>query len=166
MSAYLDTLPSVIDIFNEIIYNLSGSDIHLMSIVAVLVVLIHGVLILFIMACFNEIHKRYSGSKTKALDTLIYFTVVLLIMFSHLIDIFTWTYAMASVNVFPGVIKTFYFAGEMYTNLDHNDPLYKLGPEWRMLPILISFSGLFAVAISGAALYSLLISTFSGPPKK
>jgi len=166
MAIYLNTLPSVIDIFNEIINNLSGSEIHLMSIVAVMVVLIHGVLILFIMACFNEIHNKYSGSKTKALDTLFYFTVVLLIMFSHLIDIFVWTYAMVSVNVFPGVIKTFYFAGEMYTNLDHNDPLYKLGPEWRMLPILISFSGLFAVAISGAALYSLLISTFAGPPKK
>jgi len=73
---------------------------------------------------------------------------------------------MVGVTVFPSVIKTFYFAGEMYTNLDHNDPLYKLGSEWRMLPILISFSGLFAVAISGAALFSLLISTFDRRSKK
>jgi hypothetical protein len=97
---------------------------------------------------------------------LVYFTVVLLILFSHLIDIFVWTYAMVSVNVFPGVIKTFYFAGEMYTNLDHNDPAYKLGPQWNMLPILISFSGLFAVAISGSALYGLLVATFSAPERK
>ena len=166
MPKYLDSLPSVINVFNEIVANLSDYEIHLMAVVSVLVVLIHGVLILFIMACFNEIHRRYSDSNTKALDTLFYFTVVLLILFSHLIDIFVWTYSMVALNVFPGVIKTFYFAGEMYTNLDHNDPLYKLGPEFRMLPILISFSGLFAVAISGAALYSLLISTFAGPPKK
>jgi hypothetical protein len=163
---YLTALPNVIDIFNEIINNLSGSQIRLMSFVTVLVVLIHGLLILFVMACFNSFHNRYGDLRRKGLDTLVYFTVVLLILFSHLIDIFVWTYAMVGVNVFPGVIKTFYFAGEMYTNLDHNDPLYKLGSEWRMLPILISFSGLFAVAISGAALYSLLISTFTATSKK
>ena len=166
MPTNLVSLPSVIDVFNEIVNSLSGSEIHLMSIVAVLVVLIHGVLILLIMACFNTVHQRYGGSKTKGLDTLVYFTVVLLILLSHLIDIFLWTYAMVGVTVFPSVIKTFYFAGEMYTNLDHNDPLYKLGSEWRMLPILISFSGLFAVAISGAALFSLLISTFDRRSKK
>jgi hypothetical protein len=53
----------------------------------------------------------------------------------------------------------------MYTNLDHNDPIYVLKDAWRMLPILISFSGLFAVAISGAALYSLLITTFTEPKR-
>ena len=73
---------------------------------------------------------------------------------------------MVSVNVFPSALKTFYFAGEMYTNLDHNDPIYILGPQWNMLPILISFSGLFAVAISGSALYGLLVSTFSKPAQK
>jgi hypothetical protein len=35
-----------------------------------------------------------------------------------------------------------------------------------MLPILISFSGLFAVAISGSALYVLLVATFSAPEGK
>jgi hypothetical protein len=114
------------------------------------------------MGCFHAFNKRYGNSRNKRVDILVYFTVVLLILFSHLIDIFVWTYAMVSVTVFPDVIKTFYFAGEMYTNLDHNDPIYVLGPQWRMLPILLS-SGLFAVAISGAALYSLLISTFADP---
>jgi hypothetical protein len=135
-----------------------------MSFVAVMVVLIHGLLILLFMGCFHIYNKKYGSWKNKNIDILVYFVVVLVILLSHLIDIFIWTYAMVSVNVFPGVIKTFYFAGEMYTNLDHNDSIYKLDEHWRMLPILISFSGLFAVAISGAALYSLLISTFSQPP--
>ena len=72
---------------------------------------------------------------------------------------------MVNLEIFPSSLKTFYFAGEMYTNLDHNDPSFKLGPDWNMLPILLSFSGLFAVAISGSALYTLLVSTFTKPSK-
>jgi hypothetical protein len=162
---YLNSLPNVLSVFYEITGSLTDFGIRLMSFVAVTVVLVHGLLILFIMGCFHIYNKKYGTLRNKNIDILVYFVVVLVILLSHLIDIFIWTYAMVSVNVFPGVIKTFYFAGEMYTNLDHNDSIYKLDQHWRMLPILISFSGLFAVAISGAALYSLLISTFSGPSK-
>ena len=165
MPDFLNSLPSVYYILSEITGSLTNFGIRLMSFVAVLVVLVHGVLILFIMSCFHAFNKRYASFRNKKIDGLVYFTVVLLILFSHLIDIFIWTYAMVSVEVYPSVLNTFYFAGEMYTNLDHNDPIYVLGPQWRMLPILISFSGLFAVAISGAALYSLLICTFTDPAK-
>jgi hypothetical protein len=166
MLDFLNSLPNVMFVLHEIMGDLTGTAIKLMSFVAVLVVLIHGILILLIMGCFHSFSRKYGNLRYKQVDILVYFTVVLLILFSHLIDIFVWTYAMVSVNVFPGVIKTFYFAGEMYTNLDHNDPAYKLGPQWNMLPILISFSGLFAVAISGSALYGLLVATFSAPERK
>jgi len=166
MPDIISNLPNVFFILSEITGSLTDFGIRLMSFVAVLVLLVHGVLILLIMGCFHIFNQRYGSSRNKKIDGLVYFTVVLLILFSHLIDIFIWTYAMVSVEVFPSIMKTFYFAGEMYTNLDHNDPIYVLGQQWRMLPILISFSGLFAVAISGAALYTLLICTFTDPPKK
>jgi len=165
MPDFLNSLPSVYFILSEITGSLTNFGIRLMSFVAVLVVLVHGVLILLIMGCFHAFNKRYGSYRNKKIDSMVYFTVVLLILFSHLFDIFIWTYAMVSVEVFTSIVNTFYFAGEMYTNLDHNDPSYVLGPQWRMLPILISFSGLFAVAISGAALYSLLICTFTDPTK-
>ena len=166
MPEFFNSLPNVMFVFNEIMGDLTDTSIRLMSFVAVLVVLAHGILILLIMGCFHTFDRRYGNLRYMQVDILVYFTVVLLILLSHLIDIFIWTYAMVSVNVYPSVVKTFYFAGEMYTNLDHNDPEYKLGPQWNMLPILISFSGLFAVAISGSALYGLLVSTFAPPPRK
>ncbi|QWE09504.1 hypothetical protein [Polynucleobacter ibericus] len=165
MPDFLNSLPNVYYILSEITGSLTNFGIRLMSFIAVLVVLVHGVLILIIMSCFHAFNKRYSNFRNKKIDGLVYFTVVLLILFSHLIDIFIWTYAMVSVEVYSSILNTFYFAGEMYTNLDHNDPIYVLSSQWRMLPILISFSGLFAVAISGAALYSLLICTFTDPVK-
>lgn len=165
MIEYLHSLPNVLTVFYEITNGLTDFGIRLMSFVSVMVVLIHGLLVLFVMGCLSAFNKKYGSEKTKNIDILIYFIVVLLILLSHLVDIFIWTYAIVSVNVFPGVIKTFYFAGEMYTNLDHNDPIYNIGERWRILPILISFSGLFAIAISGAALYTLLMSTFGQTAK-
>ena len=165
MIEYLHSLPNVFTVFYEITSGLTDFGIRLMSFVSIMVVLIHGLLVLFVMGCLSAFNKRYGSEKNKNVDVLVYFVVVLLILLSHLVDIFIWTYAIVSVNVFPGVIKTFYFAGEMYTNLDHNDPTYNIGERWRILPILISFSGLFAIAISGAALYSLLISTFGQTTK-
>jgi len=165
MNETLSSLPNVLSVLYEITGSMSDHSLKLMGLVAVIVVLIHGVLILFLMGCFHAFDKKYGKPRNKKIDILVYFAIVLLILLSHLIDILIWTYAMVSVNVFPSVIKTYYFAGEMYTNLDHNDPIYVLKDAWRMLPILISFSGLFAVAISGAALYSLLITTFTEPKR-
>ena len=166
MLDYWTKLPNVIELFNEITVDFVYPEIKFLSLVTVIVVLIHGVLVLTIMSTFHAFHKRNVNLYRKQMDALVYFMVILLILFSHLLDIFVWTYAMVSVNVFPSALKTFYFAGEMYTNLDHNDPIYILGPQWNMLPILLSFSGLFAVALSGSALYGLLMSTFSKPVQK
>jgi hypothetical protein len=42
----------------------------------------------------------------------------------------------------------------MYTTVGYGD--YKLSEQWRILPIIISFSGIFAVSMSGAALYTMM----------
>jgi hypothetical protein len=59
-----------------------------------------------------------------------------------------------ALQVFPGNPQTFYFAGEMYTTVGYGN--YILAERWRILPIIISFSGIFSVSMSGAALYTML----------
>lgn len=165
MPEILNNLPNIVNLWNEIAVDLVRPEMKFMILVAMLVVLVHGMLVLLIMFVFHQINKHNINSYQKQVDVLVYFSVILLIFVSHLLDIFIWTYAMVNLEIFPSSLKTFYFAGEMYTNLDHNDPRFKLGPDWNMLPILLSFSGLFAVAISGSALYTLLVSTFTKPSK-
>ncbi|MBJ7503083.1 MAG: hypothetical protein JHC68_03080 [Polynucleobacter sp.] len=165
MPEILNNLPNIVNLWNEIAVDLVRPEMKFMILVAMLVVLVHGMLVLLIMFVFHQINKHNINSYQKQVDVLVYFSVILLIFVSHLLDIFIWTYAMVNLEIFPSSLKTFYFAGEMYTNLDHNDPSFKLGPDWNMLPILLSFSGLFAVAISGSALYTLLVSTFTKPSK-
>ena len=165
MPEILNNLPNIVNLWNVIAVDLVRPEMKFMILVAMLVVLVHGMLLLLIMFVFHQINKHNINSYQKQVDVLVYFSVILLIFVSHLLDIFIWTYAMVNLEIFPSSLKTFYFAGEMYTNLDHNDPSFKLGPDWNMLPILLSFSGLFAVAISGSALYTLLVSMFTKPSK-
>jgi hypothetical protein len=49
----------------------------------------------------------------------------------------------------------------MYTTVGYGD--YTLSEHWRILPIIISFSGIFAVSMSGAALYSMMGALLSRP---
>ena len=165
MPEILNNLPNIVNLWNVIAVDLVRPEMKFMILVAMLVVLVHGMLVLLIMFVFHQINKHNINSYQKQVDVLVYFSVILLIFVSHLLDIFIWTYAMVNLEIFPSSLKAFYFAGEMYTNLDHNDPSFKLGPDWNMLPILLSFSGLFAVAISGSALYTLLVSMFTKPSK-
>ena len=165
MPEILNNLPNIVNLWNVIAVDLVRPEMKFMILVAMLVVLVHGMLVLLIMFVFHQINKHNINSYQKQVDVLVYFSVILLIFVSHLLDIFIWTYAMVNLEIFPSSLKTFYFAGEMYTNLDHNDPSFKLGPDWNMLPILLSFSGLFAVAISGSALYTLVVSMFTKPSK-
>jgi hypothetical protein len=52
----------------------------------------------------------------------------------------------------------------MYTTVGNGD--YKLTEHWRVLPIIISFTGIFAVAMSGAALYSMMVALLGHTKQK
>jgi len=83
-----------------------------------------------------------------------YFIAILLIILTHIAEIVAWTYVLVAFSLFPGITQTFYFVGEMYTTLGFGN--YPLNSAWQVLPILISFSGVFSVSMSGAALYSMM----------
>ena len=58
------------------------------------------------------------------------------------------------MQVFSDPLTAFYFSGEMYTTLGYGN--YVLPPEYRGLPFVIGFTGLFSASISGAGMYSML----------
>lgn len=83
-----------------------------------------------------------------------YTMTMLLIMSTHLTDLLYLAYMLNGMNVFSDPLTSFYFAGEMYTTLGYGN--YPLTPEWRGLPFIIGFTGLFSVSISGAGLFTML----------
>ncbi|WP_114652971.1 ion channel [Polynucleobacter necessarius] len=115
---------------------------------------------------FSEVNTDVGNSELEnkrvyGANFLSYFIVILLIVGIHLLEIIAWTYICIGLQVFPTNLQTLYFAGEMYTTVGFGD--YTLIERWKIIPIITSFSGIFAVSLSGAALYTMMGALLGKP---
>lgn len=115
---------------------------------------VHAVAVLCIAGAFHAIDNFMTRSRIFGASFLSYFIAILLVIPIHFAEIIIWAYICVALKVFPTNPQTFYFAGEMYTTVGFGT--YNLAEQWRILPIIISFSGIFAVSMSGAALYTMM----------
>ncbi len=153
-------LPSFRTLFSEINTDMGNTQIWLIIVAACLMLAIHGGAVLTIAGTFHALDRHMKNRKIYGANFLSYFVAILLIIASHLTEIVAWAYLCVALKVFQTNPQTFYFAGEMYTTVGYGD--YNLSEHWRILPIIISFSGIFAVSMSGAAMYSMM-GTLLGP---
>ena len=149
-------LPSLTELLQQIQLDI-GDNVELYLIMAFMAAMLtlHGVAVLVIASAFHAIDRLLTRIPYLAGASFIsYFIAILFIILTHIAEIVAWTYVLVAFAVFPGVTQTFYFVGEMYTTLGFGN--YPLSAGWQILPILISFSGVFSVSMSGAALYSMM----------
>lgn len=147
-------LPNFHTLFAEINTDMGSEVIWGIVVAACFMLTIHGVVVLLIASTFRWIDGKLQNRRIFGASFLSYFIAILLIIASHLGEIVTWTYICIALKVFPTNPETFYFAGEMYTTAGYG--LYSLAEKWKILPIIISFTGIFAASMSGAALYSMM----------
>ena len=147
-------LPSFTTLFNEINTDMGNSQIWVIVVSACLMLAVLAVAVLGIAGAFHAIDQVMTRRRIVGASFLSYFVAILLVIAIHLAEIVVWAYICVALKVFPTNPQTFYFAGEMYTTVGYGD--YKLSEQWRILPIIISFSGIFAVSMSGAALYTMM----------
>ena len=147
-------LPSFATLFNEINTDMGNSQIWVMVVSACLMLSIHAIAVLGIAGAFHSIDDLMKRRRIFGASFLSYFIAILLVIAIHLAEIVVWAYICVALRVFPTNPQTFYFAGEMYTTVGYGN--YNLAEQWRILPIIISFSGIFAVSMSGAALYTMM----------
>jgi hypothetical protein len=77
----------------------------------------------------------------------------MLIILSHIGDIFILTWMLEALKVFPDTLYTFLYVSGMYTTIGSS---CSPGPQAHSLSTVSSFIGLFAFSISGSGLYSML----------
>lgn len=147
-------LPSFITLYSEINADMGNSQIWVMVMSACLMLAVHAIVVLGIAGAFHAIDDVMTRRRIFGASFLSYFIAILLVIAIHLVEIVVWAYICVALKVFPTNPQTFYFAGEMYTTVGYGD--YKLAEQWKILPIIISFSGIFAVSMSGAALYTMM----------
>lgn len=152
-------LPSLSTLFHEINIDTGNSQIWRILLFACGMLAVHGVAVLGIAGAYHYMDRIMTKKRIFAASFLSYFVAILLVIMSHLSEIIAWAYICLALKVFSSDPQAFYFSGEMYTTVGYGT--YNLSEKWRILPIIISFSGIFSVSMSGAALYSMMCSLLS-----
>ena len=156
-------LPSFATLIQEINTDMGNGQIWFVLLLACFMLTIHGMIVLSIAGAFHWLDQKLENRRIYGANFVSYFIAILLIIAVHFAEIIAWAYICVALKVFPTNPQTFYFAGEMYTTVGYGD--YSLTEHWRVLPIIISFTGIFAVSMSGAALYSMMVD-FLGHSKQ
>ena len=156
-------LPSLSDLFKEVYAGIGDPKIFwILAFVSCMLVL-HGIYVLLVVILFHKLVNWFTSNKHITSDFLnrfrlaaiiSYFVAILLVIAGHIVDIVMWTYAIISLKIFITNPDAFYFAGEMYVTLGLGS--YQIEKSWRILPVIIAFSGIFAVSMSGAAIFNML----------
>ena len=149
-------LPSFATLFSEINTDMGNGQIWFVLLLACFMLTLHGMIVLSIAGTFHWLDQKLENRRIYGGNFVSYFIAILLIIAVHFAEIIAWAYICVALKVFPTNPQTFYFAGEMYTTVGYGN--YTLTEHWRVLPIIISFTGIFAVSMSGAALYSMMVN--------
>ena len=149
-------LPSFATLFSEINTDMGNGQIWFVLLLACFMLTLHGMIVLSIAGTYHWLDQKLKNRRIYGGNFVSYFVAILLIIAAHFSEIIAWAYICVALKVFPTNPQTFYFAGEMYTTVGYGN--YDLSEHWRVLPIIISFTGIFAVSMSGAALYSMMIN--------
>jgi hypothetical protein len=160
---HITDLPNIITFFNEVNADMGNQQIWVIVIGACLLLAIHAVAVLGIASAFHGIDAVMTRRKIIAASFLSYFIAILLVISIHFAEIIVWAYICLAWKVFNTNAQALFFAGEMYTTVGFGS--YKLAEQWRILPIIIAFTGIFAVSMSGAALYNMM-GALIGPGNK
>ncbi|BEI42744.1 MULTISPECIES: ion channel [unclassified Polynucleobacter] len=121
---------------------------------AIAMLVAHALLILLIGKIYQVLIDWADNRKMFWLSIPFYMIAVGLVLMTHLVDIVVWSYALIALKIFEVDTNAFYFAGEMYTTVGYGS--FPLPDNWKILPIVVAFSGIFAASMSGAVLFNMI----------
>ena len=121
---------------------------------AIAMLVAHALLILLIGKIYQVLLDWADNRNIFWLSIPFYMIAVGLVFMTHLVDIVVWSYALIALKVFEIDTNAFYFAGEMYTTVGYGT--FPLPENWKILPIVVAFSGIFAASMSGAVLFNMI----------
>jgi hypothetical protein len=150
---HISSLSNPVELATIYATHVFGDHVQIIFIDAILILAIHGFYILLLTRMFKHFVADTSLRKSLRASFLSYLIAILLVVVAHCNDIFVLALALDSLKVFPDPLTTFYYVSGMYTTIGS---AAVPAPQWQALSMIIAFTGLFAFAISGAGLYSML----------
>ena len=119
----------------------------------IVVMIFHGVMLL-------QISKRYEvksylllAEKKFASVSVCFYVSIFLLFISHIAEIVIWGLALYLFKLFPNLGDSILFAGSTYTAMGFMEDILPSG--WKMLAVIIAFSGMFAFAWTASVMISM-----------
>lgn len=118
-----------------------------------IVMLIHGFALLQIAKRYEVKSFLYLSEHRYASVTLVFYISVMCLFLIHLFEIILWGIALYLFKLLPNLGESILFSGSTYTAMGFMDDLLPSG--WKMLAIMIAFSGMFAFAWTASVMISM-----------
>ena len=147
-------LPNFFTLFEKVGNSLPLSELYIVFLTAIAMLVAHALFILLVGKIYQVLIDWADNTGMFWLSIPFYMMAVGIVFTTHIVDIIIWTYALIALNIFEVDINAFYFAGEMYTTVGYGT--FPLPENWKILPIVVAFSGIFAASMSGAVLFNMI----------
>jgi hypothetical protein len=122
-------------------------------VILLLVMLVHGAALLQIAKRYEVKSFLYLSEHKHSSFAFVFYISILCLFLVHITEIFIWGISLWAFKLLPVLSESILFAGSTYTAMGFMDDI--LPPAWKMLAIIIAFSGMFAFAWTASVMISM-----------
>ena len=127
---------------------------YLFGIAMLLVVmLVHGVALLQIAKRYEVKAFLYLAEHKYSSVALVFYISVLCLFLTHIFEIILWGISLRAFNLLPNLGESILFSGSTYTAMGFMEDILPDG--WKMLAVIIAFSGMFSFAWTASVMISM-----------
>ena len=119
----------------------------------VLVMVFHGVLLLEISKRYEVKTFLYLSAKKYSAVGFCFYTSVFCLFVTHIAEILIWGFALYAFKLLPELGQSILFSGSTYTAMGFMDD--SLPDGWKMLAVIIAFSGMFTFAWTASVMITM-----------
>ena len=114
------------------------------TIMLLLVMIFHGLVLLQISKRYEVKSFLYLEEKKYSEVALCFYVSIFCLFLTHIAEIILWGIAIYTLKLLPAFGQSILFSGSTYTAMGFMEDILPDG--WKMLAVIIAFSGMFAFA--------------------
>jgi hypothetical protein len=117
------------------------------------IMVFHGALLLQIAKCYEVKTFLYLAEKKYSAVRVCFYTSIFFLFLTHIAEILIWGIALFAFKLIPGLGQSILFGGSTYTAMGFMEDILPNG--WKMLAVIIAFSGMFSFAWTASVMISM-----------
>jgi hypothetical protein len=119
----------------------------------VIIMVFHGVMLLQIAKRYEVKTFLYLAEKKYSAVAFRFYISVFYLFLTHIAEILIWGLALYTFKLLPELGESILFSGSTYTAMGFMEDILPYG--WKMLAVIIAFSGMFAFAWTASVMISM-----------